>query len=433
MSEEPQLQLPPWLDIASGSLERPHCPMWPHHGDGSGASWRRKIEGQKGRKNGASDQRQVVPKEEALANFPRRFVNPPINPEPGIISRAGEARMGNLERRIGGISVRFSEGRLTILTHRGALKLQEAGRVMCKKQREESNKFRLANASQGLSWTFQLEKEGPNRRDEKNAGMHLGCIPAAGAEGEMYRPPKNGYVCLMFHRRDEHVIEMQLSEWSQQPDDVCNSSTFNSHSTPYTTFITSEPMTRQCPNFGRYEVVSLLPSRSFDNAEDVLGVDGEQNMVNAAEVQDAGVTSAPLLRPCNYDSVRRLDIGCKTPDRMELATSCIDEELSEYMCHGSWIENGTVYLVASTDIGRYCFVYSASAATTGSSELSVTGHLASCPRASPRHPGLWQVNLTLYAQCGDISLATSWTYRVPASVFNLVVLLGVLFGRYIAR
>lgn len=41
----------------------------------------------------------------------------------------------------------------------------------------------------------------------------------------------------MFHRRDSHIIEMQLSEWSQQPDDVCNSSTFNSHSTPYTTFI----------------------------------------------------------------------------------------------------------------------------------------------------------------------------------------------------
>lgn len=41
----------------------------------------------------------------------------------------------------------------------------------------------------------------------------------------------------MFHRRDEHVIEMQLSEWGQQPDDICNSSTFNSHSMPYTTFI----------------------------------------------------------------------------------------------------------------------------------------------------------------------------------------------------
>nr|XP_012139271.1 PREDICTED: uncharacterized protein LOC100884026 isoform X4 [Megachile rotundata] len=151
----------------------------------------------------------------------------------------------------------------------------------------------------------------------------------------------NGYVCLMFHRRDDHVIEMQLSEWSQQPDNVCNSSTFNSHSTPYTTFI-------------------------------------------------------------------------------------------EYWCHGTWIENDTAYLVASTDVGRYCLVYSASAAATGSRELSVTGHLASCPRPSHRHLVSWQVNLTSYAQCGDISTATSWTFRISASVYVLLVL-GIIFSRYIAR
>lgn len=71
----------------------------------------------------------------------------------------------------------------------------------------------------------------------------------------------------------------------------------------------------------------------------------------------------------------------------------------EYLCHGTWIENDTAYLVASTDVGRYCLVYSASAATTtGSRELSVTGHLASCPRASHRHPVSWQVNLTSYGE-----------------------------------
>jgi len=71
---------------------------------------------------------------------------------------------------------------------------------------------------------------------------------------------------------------------------------------------------------------------------------------------------------------------------------------SEYLCHGTWIENDTAYLVASTDVGRYCLVYSASAATTGNRELSVTGHLASCPRASHRHPVSWQVNLTSYGK-----------------------------------
>ncbi|XP_076684743.1 uncharacterized protein LOC143377407 [Andrena cerasifolii] len=243
---------------------------------------------------------------------------------------------------------------------------------------------------------------------------------------------KNGYVCLMLHRRNDHVIEMQLSEWSQQPDDVCNSSTFNSHSTPYTTFITSDPMTRQCPNLGRYEIVSVLHSHTGDRAEDTLGVDGEQNIANVAEVQDIRVTSTPYPGRCRYGSVRRLDIGCKIPDRMEFVTSCSDETPSEYWCHGTWIENDTAYLVASTDVGRYCLVYSASAAATGSRELSVTGHLASCPRAPHRHLVSWQVNLTSYAQCGDVSTATSWTYHVPASMYILVVL-GILFGRYIAR
>ncbi|XP_078041794.1 uncharacterized protein LOC144472508 [Augochlora pura] len=242
----------------------------------------------------------------------------------------------------------------------------------------------------------------------------------------------NGYVCLMLHRRDEHVIEMQLSEWSKQPDYVCNSSTFNSHSRPYTTYITSEPMSRQCPNLGRYEIVSVLHSHSSDNADDLLGVDGDPNMANAAEVQDGTATLTPYPSRCEYGSVRRLDIGCKRPDRMEFATSCSNEAPSEYWCHGTWIENDTAYLVASTDVGRYCLVYSASAAATGSRELSVTGHLASCPRASHRHLLSWQVNLTSYAQCSEVSMATSWTYRVSATLYICMVL-GILFGRYIVR
>ncbi|EFN82303.1 hypothetical protein EAI_09278 [Harpegnathos saltator] len=139
---------------------------------------------------------------------------------------------------------------------------------------------------------------------------------------------KNGYVCIMFHRRDEHVIEMQLSEWGQQSDDICNSSTFNSHSMPYTTFITSDPMTRQCPNLGRYEIVSLFRPPNADNVEDILAVDGEQNVANAAEVHDVRMPSTPFPRQCHHGSVRRLDIGCRTPDRMEFATSCSDEALS---------------------------------------------------------------------------------------------------------
>ncbi|XP_015171303.1 PREDICTED: uncharacterized protein LOC107063752 isoform X2 [Polistes dominula] len=249
---------------------------------------------------------------------------------------------------------------------------------------------------------------------------------------EATRDCENGYVCIMFHKRDEHVMEMQLSKWSKEPDDVCNSTTFNSYSTPFTTFITSDPMTRQCPYLGRYEIVSVVQWHSADNVEDTLEVDGELSIANVVKVQNVRVTSTPFPRRCHHERVRWLDIGCRTPDRMEFTTSCSDEALSEYLCHGTWIENDTAYLVASTDVGRYCLVYNASAATTRDGELSVTGHLASCPRASHRHSVSWQVNLTSYVQCDDISSASSWRSHVSTTVV-IIVLSSILFGRYIAR
>jgi hypothetical protein len=91
-------------------------------------------------------------------------------------------------------------------------------------------------------------------------------------------------------------------------------------------------MTRQCPNLGRYEIVSLFRSPNADNIEDILAADSEQSVANAAEVHDVRVPSTPLPRQCHHGSVRRLDIGCRTPDRMEFATSCSDEALSGKDC-----------------------------------------------------------------------------------------------------
>lgn len=92
-------------------------------------------------------------------------------------------------------------------------------------------------------------------------------------------------------------------------------------------FSASDPMTRQCPNLGRYEIVSLFRPPNADNVESVLAVD-EQNVANAAEVHDVRVPSTAFPSQCHHGSVRRLDIGCRTPDRMEFATSCSDEALS---------------------------------------------------------------------------------------------------------
>lgn len=93
-------------------------------------------------------------------------------------------------------------------------------------------------------------------------------------------------------------------------------------------FSASEPKTRQCPNLGRYEIVSLFRPPNADNVESVLAVDGEQSVANAAEVHDVRVPSTAFPSQCHHGSVRRLDIGCRTPDRMEFATSCSDEALS---------------------------------------------------------------------------------------------------------
>lgn len=94
-------------------------------------------------------------------------------------------------------------------------------------------------------------------------------------------------------------------------------------------FSASDPMTRQCPNLGRYEIVSLFRPPNADSVEDILAVDGEQNVANVAEVHDVRVPSTPFPKQCHHGSVRRLDIGCRTPDRMEFATSCSDEALGK--------------------------------------------------------------------------------------------------------
>lgn len=65
-----------------------------------------------------------------------------------------------------------------------------------------------------------------------------------------------------------------------------------------------------------------------DNVENLLAADGEQNVANAAEMHDVRMPSTPFPSQCHHGSVRRLDIGCRTPDRMEFATSCSDEVLS---------------------------------------------------------------------------------------------------------
>lgn len=113
-------------------------------------------------------------------------------------------------------------------------------------------------------------------------------------------------------------------------------------------------MTRQCPNLGRYEIVSLFRPPNADNVESVLAADGEQNVANAAEVHDVRVPSTAFPSQCHQGSVRRLDIGCRTPDRMEFATSCSDEALSgKSMLYATVFRFVLEYLPASENDGAH--------------------------------------------------------------------------------
>ncbi|XP_015603491.1 uncharacterized protein LOC107271703 [Cephus cinctus] len=259
------------------------------------------------------------------------------------------------------------------------------------------------------------------------------------------RECENGYVCLIFHERDGYVIEMQQSErWTQQPDEACSSNAFNPLATPYTTFITSEPLSRTCPHFGRYEVISATKSRPIDYMEKVVAPESEQNPEEEVdsefpEVKASSPSSSPRRR-CDHANVRGLHIGCRSPDSMEFSTTCSDETTFVYSCHGTWVENDTVYLVASTEAGRYCLIYTTPTSVTPSTDLSVTGHLASCPRAShpsPRishpHQHVWQVNLTAYAQCGETSSAISWASEKNDHFTLFGVLTCAILSRYIER
>lgn len=103
-------------------------------------------------------------------------------------------------------------------------------------------------------------------------------------------------------------------------------------------------MTRQCPNLGRYEIVSFRPPNA-ENIENILTVDSEQNGVINAELNAIRIPTTPFPpSQCHHNSVRRMDIGCRTPDRMEFALSCSDEALSgkdhHYLtCHFAFREN----------------------------------------------------------------------------------------------
>ncbi|XP_012151524.1 uncharacterized protein LOC100876146 isoform X2 [Megachile rotundata] len=195
-----------------------------------------------------------------------------------------------------------------------------------------------------------------------------------------------GYVCMIFHKRDHHVIELQQSDQKAiMPDDAC--SLVDTSTMPYTTLISSSLRQRKCPNPGRYMILGFapfhLPNASFRQQQrrsekrssritkrrtwhdDATRKESREHQPLQREHerehphehdqqhhhhhhhrQHGGeLQQSQYGEQCRSSSVR---IGCASSDQSEIVVGkTCDSEETAYYCHGSWEEKGTWYTIAS--------------------------------------------------------------------------------------
>ncbi|KAG7201492.1 hypothetical protein KM043_004249 [Ampulex compressa] len=227
-----------------------------------------------------------------------------------------------------------------------------------------------------------------------------------------------GYVCMIFHKRDGHVIELQQSgQKAIMPDDACLLS--DPSTIPYTTLITSSLHQRKCPNPGRYNIVAFGPSRMSS------AMSGRQRRSE----KSSRTSKRRTWHDDSEDEECRstdIQIGCSSSDQNEMiiANTCEHEEMA-YFCHGSWEERGTRYTIVSQSIGEvmvgpgqtYCFSMrfenSADKNSGRSSrmklleqELWLSRPARTCQRESTEE---WTYRLISQGVCEDLTKAASST------------------------
>ncbi|XP_071444873.1 uncharacterized protein [Hetaerina americana] len=226
---------------------------------------------------------------------------------------------------------------------------------------------------------------------------------------------QSGYVCMVFYRRDAHVIELQQSStFARIPEEACSPLFFNPATLPYTTLITEAMKPRKCPYLGRYTITGV--SRGERDIGLVLTM-GEKG---GGRDKQSGVEQWRRRRrreACSggSEAFESLVVGCSASDTMEFHSSCSAEAVSAYSCHGSWEDNGTNYLIASPvsrkSVGarRYCFIYTES--ESGDKKmLQFSSVTDSClrnpiPPVGDQTPsaGIWAFNVTVNGQCAEAS------------------------------
>ncbi|XP_018562626.1 uncharacterized protein LOC108904516 [Anoplophora glabripennis] len=240
----------------------------------------------------------------------------------------------------------------------------------------------------------------------------------------------SGYVCMVFYKRDSNIIELQQTEnYVENPDDACLD--FDPSTTPYTTLITTTLHPKKCPHLGRYTLASI----------------STQAKKRKKRQQPDDVKSANNPEPdCVSHDYEALAVGCSGSHEMEFKSSCSQQAVSAYSCHGSWEENGITYVITtpvarkSTDALRYCFIYTLAdeaksamidgiLGKEGPPILRLSGVSESCHRnIVPGVGGNWAFNFTSNGTCAESDDVNTSQLLLPTvclvalSVLSVIVL-----------
>ncbi|XP_064477625.1 uncharacterized protein LOC135391321 isoform X2 [Ornithodoros turicata] len=207
----------------------------------------------------------------------------------------------------------------------------------------------------------------------------------------------NGYVCVTFHRRDDHILEMQMGELTRSAREACLPPAYEPNTQDFITLVESSGTLRPCPA--------------------LVSTDGLRVSGRAAWRPDG---------PC-----RDLAVGCRSRHQLEFLANCPasssdEDRLATFQCHGSWAENGKNYLIAGLKGSRakYCFVF-----WEGEKVTQLSGLHDTCRRSAlPGLTGNLTFNISAAGDC-DFQLSQATTFAPAALLLPSglqLILMGLL-------
>uniref|UniRef100_A0A1I8PLB2 Uncharacterized protein n=1 Tax=Stomoxys calcitrans TaxID=35570 RepID=A0A1I8PLB2_STOCA len=324
---------------------------------------------------------------------------------------------------------------------------------------------------------------------------------------------QSGFMCMMFYRRDTHIIEIQTGKPASRLEDACAPDHFDINKTPYITLLASNPDPQICPMEGLYTLRGAIgppymttrhkrnhnnkvhgfhshhhlyesnergvlhrrhTSLSFRNSNpnersawhsNTRGLPGRSRRDASSTTTKPNVTQASESTPqkdvttqeilvvgnntnvgfvqdpdsdtrlrsrrnvpeciTNYKAQRQLWIGCTEPNLIDVRPLCNDEGDEEYSCHGSWTENGTVYIIARHKGTKHgvCISYRP---TEGNNAKLVVGD--ACYRGTQKPPEHHlEASLSVFGKCGETGSPSgrmsilSWSQLATATFLTILL------------